>query len=737
MKMSVSDIYRKIHRHLKKQYNIIIFLVVVSLVIIPTSIESSRFFYYIINIIIFITAISVFVFYRRIDGQKNINVVSIQKNDLFREAETKNHVDVSRGVEIGSIVQFFLNLYRTQLHVSSSVPSRYFRLPQESNNGFQVYELKVFRNSDEWYKRRVTIGPIGVESGSRSNCFFATYDQNIVIKIPPSTLSDFKKYCHRIEQDRKTSSILEPIKSITPSVSWIMSKSMPQSENEFLSTDQVEGRYMHILKTKANLHEHLKIEGGFVYFMELSENYFMDQALRMIHDVDFFVKEEISKNAHLVLDPQSFQGRYGSGHSELSYHLSRLVKECESRISFYAKENGLQEKLPPHIVRDIFYSKLSDINGKKFLPDVGDDALSYVDQLFSAFFDEYKASIEEYYSILRDFVVKLRKDKLRSVFSSLTTNILNLLASLREKKIALRDLKPDNLFLDGKKDEFPQFLKSHDRYEIGLIDLETAVNYGSSLNLQPMLAGTPNYATPSHMFSNNTNSSLFGDLGNVFYMQDWHAVTAIIYRTVTFGHLFSDTSKYIFEVQSTIIRNKDEHNIEEFKRANSSFWKSAIKEFMSKLIANSEYMTSIRVRLTPLSCKELVSACHIAVEDSVKYLNELLSLQPYFKDKSKIHSLLISDSSDLEHGLLNNSFQFLKEEKKWDVFNNASEFLRFIISVKKRKEWYLRFEDSVKSFENQKITIFDLLVFMFGQSLRFYDKDLWNKFYLNKKLFDS
>lgn len=88
---------------------------------------------------------------------------------------------------------------------------------------------------------------------------------------------------------------------------------------------------------------------------------------------------------------------------------------------------------------------------------------------------------------------------LKPVFASMITNSLDLLMRLRDKKIAIRDIKPDNLFLDGKKDDFPRFLKNHERFEVGLIDLETSVDYGRDDIIQPMLAGTPNYASPSHL----------------------------------------------------------------------------------------------------------------------------------------------------------------------------------------------------------------------------------------------
>ena len=56
-------------------------------------------------------------------------------------------------------------------------------------------------------------------------------------------------------------------------------------------------------------------------------------------------------------------------------------------------------------------------------------------------------------------------------------NMLDLLAWLKIKKVAIRDLKPDNLLVAGDPARFPEFLESASQYSIGLIDVETAVSY--------------------------------------------------------------------------------------------------------------------------------------------------------------------------------------------------------------------------------------------------------------------
>ena len=54
---------------------------------------------------------------------------------------------------------------------------------------------------------------------------------------------------------------------------------------------------------------------------------------------------------------------------------------------------------------------------------------------------------------------------------------MELLFHLKEKNAAIRDLKPDNMFLVGDSDNPDTFLTSGENYSLGLIDLETSVNF--------------------------------------------------------------------------------------------------------------------------------------------------------------------------------------------------------------------------------------------------------------------
>ena len=68
------------------------------------------------------------------------------------------------------IVQVFLNVFRTQCGAPEEAPVNFKRLESASSDERTTYELQVFYQQ-QWLSRRMTIGPIGTDSRSKSDCF--------------------------------------------------------------------------------------------------------------------------------------------------------------------------------------------------------------------------------------------------------------------------------------------------------------------------------------------------------------------------------------------------------------------------------------------------------------------------------------------------------------------------------------------------------------------------------------
>jgi len=149
----------------------------------------------------------------------------------------------------------------------------------------------------------------------------------------------------------------------------------------------------------------------------------------------------------------------------------------------------------------------------------------------------------------------------------------------------------------GDRDRYPGFLAYPEGYKIGLIDVETAVvlaNSGSGAIEQPPLGGTPQYATPSHFFSNEVLAHSCESLSMVLHLQDWHGVISIIYRTITGLPLFEKTAKILPNIIKTMgeyIGKEKEH----FHSVNEIFWNSAVTEFREKLSAREETLKSLSI----------------------------------------------------------------------------------------------------------------------------------------------
>ncbi len=88
--------------------------------------------------------------------------------------------------------------------------------------------------------------------------------------------------------------------------------------------------------------------------------------------------------------------------------------------------------------------------------------------------------VDIYRKIIKDYIYRSSFEQNRTQMEAVTANLLDILAWFREKKVSMRDLKPDNLFVAGDPARYPLFLKSAQEFSIGIIDVETAVDFEKS-----------------------------------------------------------------------------------------------------------------------------------------------------------------------------------------------------------------------------------------------------------------
>ena len=210
--------------------------------------------------------------------------------------------------------------------------------------------------------------------------------------------------------------------------------------------------------------------------------------------------------------------------------------------------------------------------------------------------------VEVYRKTIKNYIYMSFFEQNKSQMAAISTNLLDVLAWFRRKRVSMRDLKPDNLFVAGDPARYPLFLRSAMEFSLGIIDVETAVDFEKSKykNIkQPLLGGTPFYATPSHFLKNDILARKFGNLGKILHLQDWHATLVMIYKAITGELLFDQTAKLFGDLRNMMIQanQPDNHRRDIFEDASRMFWHSAVVEFQEKMEGSQKPLKSVLVDL--------------------------------------------------------------------------------------------------------------------------------------------
>ena len=211
-------------------------------------------------------------------------------------AEKKNTPNDRKQIrfnDILNILRFFLNLFKRQIGAPDNSKMDFKLVGTQSFGSKYIYELSL-ENNGKIESRRMSVGPLGEDSGSKSNCYYVIYDDHIVIKIPPSPATDFEKYIKSINDDRMIANQLAPKECIVPGVSVILKWIHPFSDRAGITPKEIEERYIKLLQLEPDLQEYLKIDDSFVFFMDLSTHLMFSDVISKMHaDNAKSVDEEI------------------------------------------------------------------------------------------------------------------------------------------------------------------------------------------------------------------------------------------------------------------------------------------------------------------------------------------------------------------------------------------------------------------------------------------------------------
>ena len=280
-----------------------------------------------------------------------------EKMDRFEDSENPAIDErVYEGQE--QIAQFFLSVFKAQKGVEPSAEATFRPVDSRRPDSNFIYELRVNCDGD-WATRRMTIGPIGEDSGSRSTCYYVIYDDHMVIKISPTPLTDFSRYVKSINRDNRIAKKLSPRECLVPRISVILKKIHPFQEGSKLPIELMEEKYIQLLEGNTELQNYLKIGDGFAYFMDLSRYFFLGHILHRIHNIEDKVSSEISKRPGLLWNPAEFEARYGSQYVDICDGLNPVYTSFYNRCYDLLQQHNIDSTVSEFSIKEWFLIYLS------------------------------------------------------------------------------------------------------------------------------------------------------------------------------------------------------------------------------------------------------------------------------------------------------------------------------------------------------------------------------------------
>jgi serine/threonine protein kinase len=625
------------------------------------------------------------------------------------------------------VVGFFLNLFKKQIGADPDAQAEYVPLMSKNTGPNHIYELRVKHMAD-WAKRRMTIGPLGEESGSKSKCYYVIYDVHMVVKIPSKPVTDFEQYIESIKKEVHIVNKLIPKECIIPKVSVVlgMIHSFPNSED--IPPDQLEEKYINWMRKSPEYQNYLKINRTFVYLMDLSKYYFLSHILDELHDIKHLIAREITEHAEFIWEPTKFKGRYGSENDAI-FEIRDVYNRSAVIVRRLVDRAGITATVSDFQIQTWFIVHLADgqisANGSGF----PENFIYDLNRLFKKIMHDNSDVVGVYRKTIKDYIYMSSFEQNKAQMAAISTNLLDMLAWFRKKRVSMRDLKPDNLFVAGDPARYPLFLRSAQEFSLGIIDVETAVDFEKSKytkTKQPLLGGTPFYATPSHFIKNDVLTHTFGSLGKILHLQDWHSTLVMIYKAITGELLFNQTAKLFGDLRSMMIQANQPENYESevFEDASRMFWHSAVVEFQEKIEETEKALKSVVVAL-PETVKYMFGKVLIKERQSIaRSIKQCVDTQNIF-EKDQIRELLLKASHSKTC-----QFKADLESKAKDSENGTgtrTEAIAFLHKLADLKAQFGQhaYMQKLLSQPEAKLSAHDILTFMFNVMLNNMYRSEW------------
>ena len=560
------------------------------------------------------------------------------------------HLRFDFGLEI---VRFFLNVFRYQINAPADAPVHITSDEKEPAGGNYTYKLHVQHNG-RWQSRRMTIGPIGEKSRSKSTCYHVIYDSRMVIKVPPKPLLDFKKYIKHIDAEKHIAARIAPMQCLIPTLSSILGRIYKFSSESNLNQEQLERNYLSLLESRPDLTGFLTISGSHAYFMDVARYYFLGPIVENMHERQKPVHDEILYHPDIFWQPHDFYGRYGTDAEPVRQQVIGVHDKFQKRLNLLERPGKLSPQALSERGQIWLLKALAGVPVKEMARDLPVGFRKDLSLLIEKVTAENSQAIQAYRVLIHDYVKRVRLNRHLPRMRSIITNLFTMLAWLGEKEVAIRDLKPDNLLVVGNPDRYPFFLNEAGEFSLGLIDLETAVDFAPPIYrrmAQPLLGGTLYYATPTHFLSNKILESRFSDIRRVFYLQDWYAAIGIIYELITGEYLFKRTARQLNQTLNAARENGKPRGgaTRLLKLSRSEFWRTASAELENRCRKHADKLS----RVVPALPEEFRQWLTYELETTVKHLRRLsaesIKAQRVFQSDHDRERLLKLSDTELEN----------------------------------------------------------------------------------------
>lgn len=562
------------------------------------------------------------------------------EDEVLPEPETEEPEEVAYHYVEEDVVKHFLEIYRAQLGARPDAPGRFEPVEGAKGAFGVIYELGIMTGG-EWHTRRLTIGPLGEAGTQRSHTWFVIYDRYIVVKIPPKPLTDFSAYLKELVYGNSLADRLAPTECVVPNVTVIMELLAP-NRNTSLSATDIEKGHVGRLSVNTNYQRHLRIGPSFAFFMDLSRYYFLGRVLDDIHISRQSVEEEIIGHPHILWDPNEFDGRYGKARAASCGKIAGVFDLFEGEVNRLLVQFGISTSLPIFSIRSWFIQYLAGRQSPTTDQNLSAAFMDELNTLATLAMAEQAEVVTAYRGMIHDYLFEKNMVKTRAMSCSIVTNLLDLLAGLNKRYIAIRDIKPDNLLIAGDPENYPSFLTSPTGFKLGIIDVETAayLSMGEKGRMdQPLLGGTPKYATPSNLFSNEVIREQFGEVARILRLQDWFATAALIFKVVTGKDLFENSAPLIPEVLRILTSADEEAGPEVYEYVSRIYFKRAKGEFDAKLTDYQSILSQFQIivlRKNQKTLKTEIDFCKMGLQARV---DQLVEAQRLFQGEKNTDTL--------------------------------------------------------------------------------------------------